>query len=705
MKGDIFSLLSPAGESHTPSDDDLGTNTEPSMEYPHPNPDSQQELGATHDAAGNPHAPASPRIATGREAKEAQQNKPTKSKKAKKNQNQRHQQEKVTMEDMFGIRSESWTKYFILNIAGNLDNVEVATELHRHLPDKFQCSRRRDGSILIDAKTKRNADKIQEMKRLRNCEVRTSRDLQMNSSRGTILVPKRELKDNEDLADKILDNLKVQNLPVSKVHVFKKTSRNKRELLCACITFESRSLPDEVEIGFEILKVKEDIPRPRQCRKCWKFGHATEHCRGTACCPICGSEDHSLETCTHSGENSYKGHCPNCDQDGHTAFSKQCALYRREVEVLATMYKHGITKDKARRFVVESGLFSGVSYARKTALQSDPPRSPPTTRDNQPKQQPKPHQQDQRKPKQSPEHPATESQATASNDPYQEVEQQLSEILGGHEEPFLSMEADSEEASTETVPSQIIGRKRKQEREQLQLSPNASRRKLSTNETKNPNKSVNIRDALQTSSPKKLEKENSSERRTLVEKVVSQPNQLTTSTMQQPEPPSPLSQVHKLDDPRGAIPKHGSNRLQNPETSQKLKVTTLDIAKAEEQSDGQHTAHDNCGCHRCMIDVAIVKGSIKSLDKLRTLLSQHKLYKQTKMAGHPDPCMCISHQKIRIENKQDQPQYSKASTTSKGKESTSSVANLRQQFEASNREKSNECKKRMDPRAGEPPRK
>ena len=109
----------------------------------------------------------------------------------------------------------------------------------------------------------------------------------------------------------------------------KKNSRKGNKLTCACITFESRSMPASVRVGFEKVKVKEDIPKPRQCHTCWKLGHAKKHCEGIPCCPICGTLTHTLQHCPHQGDCSYRGHCPNCNEDGHTAFSKLCALYRR----------------------------------------------------------------------------------------------------------------------------------------------------------------------------------------------------------------------------------------------------------------------------------------------------------------------------------------------------------------------------------------
>ena len=736
MKGGTQKFTSPARESPTKVDDP-SANLDMSSDNPHPNPDNQQELGDKHDDAGNSHAPASPRTSSGREAEKAQANKANKPNKSK----NRTTQENVTIQDLFGVRSDSWTRYFAMTISGDLDNVEVFDELYQYLPDNFDCTRRTDGSIIIDAKTKRNSTKICQMQTLRNCEVTTTRDLLLNSKRGTILIPPREFKSTENLEAKILRSLKIQDLPVSKVRVFEKSTRRNKQLLCACITFDSRSLPSEVRLGFEYLKVREDIPRPRQCRKCWKFGHPAEHCRGTSCCPICGAENHTLESCPQSGNHSYKGHCPNCNTKGHTAFSKECVHYKKELEVLTVMYNHGIPKDRARRIVNESGMFAGVSYARKAAPRPDPPRSPPANSPTKnPQSQPSTSSHAQNHKTQQPQETANSTQAKETNtkqsqEPKQqpckelssnnpppkpnldhddvtviaEPEKALEEIFGkgnssisneaesdsdaitesipsqvfapktlapkpqrtkrcknnqqmkgiaplldSEREPFLSMEEDSaDNPSGEVDPSQSpfkeTGRKRKPDESPSKASTQSSRRKLEL--------PYAMEEALQMSSPKR-----------------------------QLELPSPLSQVQKLDDSRGAITKHSNNS--------EPRVTE------DPPSDGQHSEKDDCGCNQCIRDMAIVRNVDTTPGKpisksFRLKVSARRIYRSTSLKNHPTACLCKTH----MDRMEKYPEPSKPKTTKQ--EVSGSVASLLQQFEKGSR--ASGSRERVDPRTGKPP--
>ena len=121
---------------------------------------------------------------------------------------------------------------------------------------------------MIDAKTRRNAIEVEKLQKIQNKDVNTARDLRLNSIRGTILVPLSEFKNEENMEERIQGHLQQQNNPVSNVTVFRKNSRKGNTLTCACITFESRSIPALVRVGFEKVKVKEDIPKPRQCHTC-----------------------------------------------------------------------------------------------------------------------------------------------------------------------------------------------------------------------------------------------------------------------------------------------------------------------------------------------------------------------------------------------------------------------------------------------------
>ena len=320
---------------------------------PHPTTNEQKVVGSEKISAP-PNAPASAPVNPSSGAPEAHTTTTTTTSTAKKKPRRRNSYKpipKQTLESLFSINNDAWTRFFIVSEPGSLDNIEIYEDLKSKLPEDFECFRRNDGSILVDTKTQCNAEVMERLQDIQTHKITTSRDQLLNSRRGTIIVPLSEFKDETNIERKLHDHLTSNNLPVANVRVFKKTDKRHSTITCARITFDSRSLPDEVRVGFKKVKVREDLPRPRQCRNCWRFGHLGDVCRSAPCCPICGELNHSLETCQYKGDYSYSGHCPNCNLDGHTALSRQCEFYQKEVETLTMMLNRGLPKYEARRLL------------------------------------------------------------------------------------------------------------------------------------------------------------------------------------------------------------------------------------------------------------------------------------------------------------------------------------------------------------------
>ena len=88
----------------------------------------------------------------------------------------------------------------------------------------------------------------------------------MNSARGIVFVPKTEYITPSEIGPMIKDQAEDLGIPVSDVHIFTKPSRHtKEDNYSAKITFESQTLPSYTTVGFERMKIQEDLPKPRQC--------------------------------------------------------------------------------------------------------------------------------------------------------------------------------------------------------------------------------------------------------------------------------------------------------------------------------------------------------------------------------------------------------------------------------------------------------
>ena len=555
------------------------------------------------------------------------------SQKAKK---KRRANEKMQMNinALVGPQSDTWTKFFALNFEEPkndelpLSNMKIWVEIKKLLQNsEFSCVRRSDGSVLVDAKTERNAKILSNTNKLCNTGVTTSRDVRMNSARGIVFVPRTEYMTPCEIEPMIKEQAEDLGIPVSEVSVFTKPSRSSgQQNYYAKITFESRTLPAYMTVGFEKMKILEDLPKPRQCQQCWKYGHKKEWCKGSPCCPICGAADHLLMDCLHKGDHNYVGHCINCGKDGHTAFARGCPVYKKEREVLITMTRKGISKAAARRLLEEAGLFTGVSYAKRVTPDNI---SKPVQLDKQhqsvqqgraqlQKQAEQPHEE---KKNQRPEEESNQQQTEVQSTQQQvEAEAQqgspedlLQTIFGDHVDPFLSMEAETMESQSAEEPmSQVFPRRNTASETGTKRKPGEAFQQSPTGAPlakKAPQEGHNDQsDPVSTSSPKR-------------EKQREDPN-----------PPSPMSRVQRLDKMQGAVPK-------NYQT--KKKTTQM-------KTDGQHTNKPDCGCHTCITELAVIKNEPKELDQkyskqFKKDVRRRKIHNKKPMANHPEACKCKSH--------------------------------------------------------------
>ena len=176
-------------------DDDHGVNRKSNPSQPCPNGQAGQGSvsapGPKPQAEFSQEAPAeapSNSLSKVEEATVPKRNR-KRNRKQKRNSNT---QDQPTFEDLFEINSDSWTRFFVLNGTRDLDNLDIYEDLNKKLKDDFDCIRKRDGSVKIDAKTRRNAMEVEKLQKIQNKDVNTARDLRLNSIRGTILVPLSE---------------------------------------------------------------------------------------------------------------------------------------------------------------------------------------------------------------------------------------------------------------------------------------------------------------------------------------------------------------------------------------------------------------------------------------------------------------------------------------------------------------------------------
>ena len=110
------------------------------------------------------------------------------------------------------------------------------------------------------------------------------------------------------------------------------------------LTFEKPLIPKEIRIGYSIERLEQYIQAPLRCFPCQKFGHHKEIGRGRQVCDTGKRDpDHMENEC-----NNIK--CANCHEE-HPAFSRSCAIYKKEKEIIFIKHTKDIPFPEARKIV------------------------------------------------------------------------------------------------------------------------------------------------------------------------------------------------------------------------------------------------------------------------------------------------------------------------------------------------------------------
>lgn len=122
------------------------------------------------------------------------------------------------------------------------------------------------------------------------------------------------------------------------------------------LTFSSNYLPDTIIVGHERMQVKKYKRSPRQCRKCFEYGHIQNSCDNNKRCPVCSAEHDNFDDCKAAR------YCFLCKGD-HTPNSRACPRYKFEQEVLAVADNEHISISEAKRTVMGANKSANTTYA------------------------------------------------------------------------------------------------------------------------------------------------------------------------------------------------------------------------------------------------------------------------------------------------------------------------------------------------------
>lgn len=194
------------------------------------------------------------------------------------------------LSDAFGNMFTSYWPRFI-TITGTDHDFESMSmirifETLEELIGPVESGRRlRNGSVLVQTRTKTQSETLLNTTDLDGITVSTEPHKTLNQCRGTII--SRESHRSSD--EEITRWLRKKNIELVRRMDLKKRNplqQQKNKLQILILSFPGNQLPKKTNIGIEMCKVKPFIPNPQRCFKCQKYGHVISKCRGQERCSI-----------------------------------------------------------------------------------------------------------------------------------------------------------------------------------------------------------------------------------------------------------------------------------------------------------------------------------------------------------------------------------------------------------------------------------
>lgn len=166
-------------------------------------------------------------------------------------------------------------------------------------------------------------------------------DTRFRRPRMAILAVSEELKEEEVLTHikRNLRNTKEVTDEDSEVKIVtQKNNRYEGKTVIIEVTRKTRNYllkMEKIQIGWNQCKIV-DSNTPRQCRKCFVYGHATSVCQDEVHRAHCGKKGHTVIKCK---SHNRRPKCANCGED-HDSQNKQCIGYQTALKALQKTIKY-----------------------------------------------------------------------------------------------------------------------------------------------------------------------------------------------------------------------------------------------------------------------------------------------------------------------------------------------------------------------------
>lgn len=130
---------------------------------------------------------------------------------------------------------------------------------------------------------------------------------------------------------------------------------NKEKTTAIILTFNRSVYPANVKIGVLNFKTRPYYPNPLLCFGCYEYGHPRVGCTNPKRCYNCSQNHEEKDVCDHAP------FCRNCGKD-HRPSSRQCPIYKNEMDIIRTRIDHNISSAEARKRVAAgNGSYAQVA--------------------------------------------------------------------------------------------------------------------------------------------------------------------------------------------------------------------------------------------------------------------------------------------------------------------------------------------------------
>ena len=197
----------------------------------------------------------------------------------------------------------------------------------------------RSKELLVITKSAQQTKKLLSIKKLHSWNVTVRTPYNLNTVRGVISYPGFNYISDEEIVKEMAD----LNVIACKHFNWKnRTTGLSEPSNTVTLTFKQERLPEEVEVGYEKVRVRMYIPPPLRCYNCFRFGHVSDSCEYPQTCSNCAEREHTRDDCGNTEK------CVNCSGNHH-AFDKECEVLQKEKKIMELKCRSNISNPEARK--------------------------------------------------------------------------------------------------------------------------------------------------------------------------------------------------------------------------------------------------------------------------------------------------------------------------------------------------------------------